>query len=138
MQALPYLSVCVSTLVESPEVQQFIIRTGTEMAQNFYSLLYNNRSSQEKLWLDPIRYYMFLDEKLWILYFCWDFWSQNMCKGMGQPLCASWASLEGAGWAARVETGCLAHSWCDYKSNLWHKLHKVNLWMTIIDKWLFY
>lgn len=67
-----------------------------------------------------------------------DFWRQNTCEGTGQLLHASRASLEGVREAEQTQLGCPAHMCCDYESGLWHKHHKVSLWMTIRDKWPFF
>lgn len=104
------------------------------------SLLYSNRSSQEKSWLDPVRYYIFFwgakSREFHIS--LRDFWSQNTCAGTSQLPHASRVSLEGVREAEQTQAGCLAHTWCDCKLNLWHKHHKVNLWMTIGHKWPFF
>lgn len=67
-----------------------------------------------------------------------DFWSRSTYEGTGQLLHASRGSLEGVREAEQTQAGCLAHACCDCELNLWHKHHKVNLWMTISNKWSFF
>lgn len=67
-----------------------------------------------------------------------DFWSQNTTEAKGQLPHASQANLEGVREAGQTQTGCLARNGCDCKLIVWHKHHKVNLWMTTRNTWLFF
>lgn len=109
------------------------------MVMKTSSLLYSNRSSREKLWLDPVRYYVFSGAKSVNSVFLLEI-SEAKTHVKAQISCPMQAEQvwKVLGRLNKLRLAALAHMWCDCESHLWHKHHKVNLWMTLSNKWPFF